>query len=798
MHLSLKYKILILITVIGLILYWNCLPEELFTDPTSTVLEDRKGNLLGAHIADDGQWRFPMNNNVPEKFHSAITLFEDKRYDYHPGFDPIALVRALITNIRAGSTVSGGSTLTMQVIRLSRKGKPRTVWEKLIEIVLATRLELSNSKEDILALYSSNAPFGGNVVGLDAAAWRYFGRSPGNLSWAETSMLAVLPNSPSLIHPGRNRKFLKKKRDRLLLKLYEENKIDKETYTLSLEEPIPEKPRPFPQTAPHLLARANIEYPAGNEKLTRVRSTIDMQLQERVNKVISTHHKRLSGNGIHNAAAIIIEVETGNVLAYAGNIIDINDVRHGSHVDIITSERSTGSILKPFLYAAMLTSGEILPNALVPDIPTNMGGYSPKNYNRGYDGAVKAKRALARSLNVPAIRLLKKYGIEKFIHILKKAGMTTVNKPADHYGLSLILGGSEGKLWELSGCYASMARTLNHYLKYNGKYNGNDYSEPVYLQIDTVNRNTGNECLEDASLFSAAAIWMTFNTMLTVERPPQESSWEYFSSEQRIAWKTGTSFGFRDGWAIGVTPLYVVGVWIGNADGEGRPELTGINTAAPVMFDIFDFLPHSKEWFIQPFDEMILLPTCRESGYIASEVCEHVDSIWVPETGLRFPKCPYHKLIHLDPSGRYRVHSDCESPADMQHVSWFILPPAMEWFYRSKNANYKKLPPYREDCINNKQQSSAGMMEVIYPKDITKIYVPVEMDGKKGSTIFEVAHREPGTTIFWHVDDEYICRTNGFHHIALSPEKGKHILTLIDENGEKLTQEFEIIDKEDK
>ena len=796
-------KIIFLVIILVLIyLYWNCLPTPLFTDPVCTVLEDRKGNLLGAHIASDGQWRFPANQNVPEKFRKSVVSFEDKRFYFHSGFDKFAFSRALWRNIKAGKIVSGGSTITMQTIRLSRKGRARTITEKIIEIILASRLELSFSKEEILSLYISNAPFGGNVVGLDAAAWRYFARSPDKLSWAETATLTVLPNCPGLIHPGRNRKYLKAKRNNLLKKLNKTGIIDYETYELSLLEPIPEKPKPFPQIAPHLLSRIDSENKKNDdERITKIGTTLNIYLQKQANIILNRHYKKLAGNQIHNAAAIIVEVETNNVLAYVGNVgYASRRTEHGSQVDIITAERSTGSILKPFLYAAMLTSGEILPEALIADIPTQIGGYAPKNYNLGFDGAVPAKRALARSLNVPAIRLLQKYGVERFHYLLKKIGMTTINKPAGHYGLSLILGGCEGKLWELAGIYASMARTLNHFSEYSGKYDKNDFSMPDYLLNRDMQRRISTisgDKLEETSWFSAASIWLTFNTMLDVERPAEESSWRYFSSSQKIAWKTGTSFGFRDAWAIGITPDYVVGVWVGNADGEGRPDLIGIKAAAPVLFDIFNILPASSHWFEQPYDEMVYAPICSESGYIASEICEHIDSMWIPETGLRFPVCPYHKIIHLDATGKWRVHSECESPDNMLHKSWFILPPAMEWYYKTKNSNYKTLPAYRQDCLNNMTHSgSQNVMEIIYPKDLTKIYVPVELDGSMGSTIFEVAHRNSNTIIFWHVDAHYIGQTKNFHHIALNPSKGKHTLTLIDENGEKLCQDFEIIDKD--
>ncbi len=796
---SQKGQSYIILTVVSIVLlsYFFSLPSPLFSDSVCTVIEDKNHTLLGAHISTDEQWRFPETTDVPDKFKKSIIAFEDRRFFYHQGFDPISIFRALYSNFKAGKKISGGSTLTMQVIRLSRKGKARTYIEKFIEIFLATRLECTYSKNQILALYASHAPFGGNIVGIDAASWLYFGRNADKLSWAESAMLAVLPNSPALVHPGKNRKILKNKRDNLLKKLYLKKIIDRETYNLSVEETIPEKQNDIPRIAPHLLDRIFNDSKNSLNNASTFHTTLDVNLQKQVAHILENHYiNALSGNGIYNAAVIVIQNESNTVLAYVGNVGDDKIKQHGANVDIINASRSTGSILKPFLYAAMLTSGDILPNALVPDIPTQISGYAPKNFNLGYDGAVPARRAIARSLNIPAIRMLQNYGIAKFLYILRRLGMTTVTKNADYYGLSLILGGCEGKLWELCGIYASMARSLTHFAENSGRYNPDDYKPPKYILSENNKSKIFFNTLEKNYILSASAIWLTFKTMIDVERPPEESNWQYFSSSKKIAWKTGTSFGFRDGWAIGVTPENTIGVWVGNADGEGRPNLTGINCAAPILFDVFNLLPRSAKWFEQPYDDMIYTGICRKSGFIPSDICDEIDSVWIPKAGLLFQKCPYHKLIHLDRSEKWRVHSNCAEPSEMVHRAWFVLPPVMEWFYKSKNFNYKSLPAYRPDCMASLTSSSTKPMEIIYPKDLTKIYVPVELSGNLGGTVFEVAHRNPDITVFWYVDNKYIGSTSRLHHLALQPLPGKHTLTLVDENGDKLEQFFEIIGRE--
>lgn len=766
------------------IIYFFSLPDPLFHDPYSTILVDKDGQLLSASISEDGQWRFPMQSDyaVPEKFVEALTEFEDKRFFYHPGVDPIAFSRAIKQNFNARKVVSGGSTISMQVIRLSRKGKGRTFFEKIVEIVLASRLELKYSKKEILQLYAAHAPFGGNVVGLEAACWRYFGRSPEELSWAEASLLAVLPNAPSLLHPGKNREQLIEKRNSLLDRLSNNNLLDSLSASLAKVEPIPDQPHPLPQYARHLLVRAS------NDGLaqTRITSTVDIELQKRVEQLVEDHYKRLAANHIGNAAALVLDVETGNALAYVGNVNRSSDRTKGTEVDVITAPRSTGSILKPFLFAALLDEGQLLPKSLQPDIPTIIDGFSPKNFSHEYDGAVGADQALIRSLNIPAVHMLRKYRYEKFHSLLKNIGMTSLQFQPDHYGLSLILGGSEGTLWDITGMYGSMARTLNHYFDYAGslRYSKSDFHLPTYTLVE----EDAPE-VENSSWLSAAAVYQTFEALKEVYRPGEETGWQYFDNSKTVAWKTGTSFGFRDGWAVGVTSKYVVGVWVGNADGEGRPGLTGTETAAPLMFSIFALLPNHK-WFDKPNPEMIEIEVCVKSGYRKSEFCPEVEVMAVVRKGLESPSCPYHKPIHLTEDLVYRVNSSCESVDKLITMPWFILPPIQEYYYRSKNLSYKPVPPFRNDCL---LAESITPMDIIYPKEGSKIYIPKGLNGDSQHIVFESVHRNPEINVYWHVDGEYVGVSRKNHHFGLNMQKGKHLLTLVDEDGAEISRNFEII-----
>lgn len=759
------------------ILFAVCLPTRLFDVPYSTVLVDREGNLLNASIAPDGQWRFPHTGAVPAKFREALITFEDKRFERHPGVDPLAMLRAMKQNIAAGGVVSGGSTITMQVMRLSRGGNARNIWNKMIEIVMACRLELKYSKDEIISLYASHAPFGGNVVGIEAACWRYFGRQPDDLSWAEAALLAVLPNNPSLIHLARNRDRLRAKRDRLLTTLAQQGTIDQLSLELALAEEIPESPLPLPRLAPHLLTRALKDGHSGE----RLVSTLDAGLQQRVTNLAADRQRILSGNHVFNAAAIVVDVMTGNAIAYVGNVNAGKEMHED--VDIIASPRSSGSILKPFLFAALLDEGAMLQHSLVADVPTVINGFAPKNFSREYDGAVPADKALIRSLNVPAVLELRQYRYEKFYNLLKELGIESLTKPADHYGLAMILGGAEGTLWDITGAYASMARTLNRYFEQPGKnyYRQNSFYEPRYL--------VGDSATGSPSPIGAASIYLTFEALKDLYRPGEETGWRNFYSSKKIAWKTGTSFGFRDAWAVGVNGTHAVGVWVGNADGEGRPGLTGTDAAAPLMFDIFSALP-GQAWFDAPLGEMEEVEICTSSGQRASLICTETKKIDIVKAGLESRTCTYHHMVHLTSDRKYRTHDACDNMSTIVSESWFVLPASQEHYYRQLHLGYKSLPKYRAGCPD---PSGILAMEMIYPRSESNIFIPKELDGTSGSTLFQVVHRDPAATVYWHLDGQYIGSTTRTHKLPYAPAAGKHELTLVDEQGEILERTFQVV-----
>jgi penicillin-binding protein 1C len=431
----------------------------------------------------------------------------------------------------------------------------------------------------------------------------------------------------------------------------------------------------------------------------------------------------------------------------------------------------------------------MLPEALVPDIPTRFQGFSPKNFDFSYSGAVPASRALSQSLNIPAVKMLQTFGTVRFLDLLKQSGITTLNKSADHYGLSLILGGGEASLWELTGVYASLSRVLNRYAE-EKRYLSHDYHPPV-LKISGASADPVNE--SKGPPLKASSIWLTYKALLAVNRPEEEAGWHYFSSSRTIAWKTGTSYGFRDGWAIGTTPEYVVGVWTGNAYGEGRPGLTGISAAAPILFDLFSLLPPT-DWFREPAEEMTYLKVCKESGYRAGPDCSETKEIFSNLSGLKSNQCPYHRIIHLNPSGTRQVNADCFPADQIRNESWFVLPPAMEYFYRQRHPGYTVLPPVAAGCISEK---TIPVMEFIYPSQGIKIFIPRDQTGSLTRVIPEIAHRNPGKKVYWHLDEKFLGTTQRIHQIEIFAEAGDHTLTVVDEDGNTIKCNFKIAGRSD-
>jgi penicillin-binding protein 1C len=753
--------------------WWHSLPQPLFNSPYSSILLDRNNQLLEARIASDEQWRFPPSETLPSSYIKAVLLFEDKRFYTHSGVDFLALGRATLQNIKAKEVVSGASTLSMQVIRLASDNQSRTLSTKLIETLQALRLEFSYDKQEILNLYASHAPFGGNVVGISAASWRYFGRAPESLSWAESALLAVLPNRPNYLRPGKNQQKLKQKRDRLLARLQQAGEFDQLQLTLALSEPLPDKILAFPKRAPHLLETLI----SRNFNQAVIKTSLNSNLQAQVQSVTNNYAQRLLNSQITHLAAVVLDNKSGLPVAYIGNSGFSHNPHSGKGIDLLHRARSTGSILKPLLYATMLQQGEITPLQLVEDTPTKFKGYQPENYDLKFRGVVPAKQALAQSLNIPAVNMLKQYGIKPFYDFLESRGMSTLHRNADDYGLPLILGGAEGTLWEMTHLYMQLARAAQ------------SLPAQAISRLPTI--ATEEPATLDTSHLGAGAAWLTLSALLEVGRPGSESRWRQFSNSRKVAWKTGTSYGFRDGWAIGTTAEYTIGVWTGNAEGGGVPGLTGTQAAAPLLFELFNLLPKTH-WFSKPEYDLRQVRVCKNDGFLATPYCDS-KIIDLPLVSSYSKISPYHVRIHTDAKQHYRVSSACEPVHKLSSHNWFTLPPHVAFYYQKQHSEYRPMPKWRQDCLNF--MSAQSPISFIYPHKGTQIYLPTTMDGSRTKMVSELAHQYSASQVYWYLDQQYLGTTQQIHQMEMGPGLGKHELLVVDEAGNQQVLGFEVLSK---
>lgn len=750
----------------------------------SLVVYTQNGNLLGAKVANDGQWRLPHSYTKATKYHKCLIAFEDKNFYSHLGIDFKAIGRASILLAKNRKIKSGASTITMQMVRMHLKLDSRSMYGKIKQILYAINAEIWLSKSEILAQYCTYAPYGGNVVGIDAASWRYFNKNISELTWAESALLAVLPNRPSQLHPRKADKKLIAKRNLLLKTLFHKNIITAQEYKLSVQEELTRCNQKNSNLYSHVVEKTAKDFPQGGKIILNINDW----LQESCVNILNRHKNQLWANGIKNAGILIMDIKSQKVLTYIGNHTPSAGMYFQNYVDMINAPRSTGSLLKPLLFAFYLNEGLLLNQALVEDYPIYYGNYSPKNYELEYDGAISFKKALAKSLNVPFVKLLHLYGIERFHQNLQKMGMNTLNFPASHYGLSLILGGAEGSLWEMLSIYANMAK--NTY--YNSLENEVFAQKPnLYFNIKP-NLISKNQL--ESIILSRESTYQTLEAMALLTRGEEEMGWQFFKQSSKISWKTGTSFGNKDAWAMGITPCHAVGIWIGNSDGEGKSELTGLNTASPILFEVFKLLKCETSG-----NEFVITDSawvCAKSGYQKNENCEKVLKKAVCKKGLDSPLCPYCRKIFFDPSGKFRATKNCFPNEALLDKSVFVLPPTMSYYFEKKNLMSSHEPSLHSKCRSN--FASETDFELVYPIHKAKIFIPKALDGIKSKVVFQASSRDKNAILYWYIDQKFIAQTSIHHQIEISPGYGEHILSINNSQGKEKIITFEILERNKK
>lgn len=741
-------------------------PVPLFSADYSTVVIDEKGEILRAFLNTDEQWCFPPRTDipVPEKLEKAVLSFEDRYFYYHPGINPFALARAFYHNWVSGRIVSGASTITMQVARLMQP-KKRTYCNKAREMLQALRIELHYSKEDILRLYLDHAPYGGNIIGCQAASLRYFQKMPKDLTWGEAAILAVLPNAPGEVSPFSNQEQLRRKRNRLLARLRDDGVIDKETCDLALLEAIPAAAVPFQMRAPHLA-----QFLKGAHSGI-IKTTIKKELQEQTEDLVHQHVVYLRRKGVRNGAAVVTETRSGKVRAYVGSQDFFDTAGHGQ-VDGVRAPRSSGSLLKPVLYALCIDEGIILPQTLIKDVPSYYGAFSPCNADETFNGLVPAKEALVKSLNVPAVRLLYTYGPYPFYHVLKSAGLTTLFRASDDYGLTMVLGGAEVTLWDMAMLFRGFGNA--------GRF------RPLHVLADG-----GDEKRGDASspLISPAACYLTLDMLRELKRPGAEYYWEQYQNQWPLAWKTGTSYGQRDGWAVGVSPEWTIAVWVGNFDGEGNANLSGARCAGPLLFDIFNALPKNVEqsWFEKPQVDFVPAEVCLDTGFLAGPHCEKRIIVDVPRHMKPMKMCPYHQSIYVTEDEQHQVCSLCWEPGHYKHVRRLVYPPDVTQYLRERGQIISAIPPHKPYCVAHTETLP---LQIVYPQEKSRLWVPRDFDGILQKVALQVAHREAGRMLYWYMDDRFIGSSKDRHVKASTLTKGWHTLEVVDAEGNRDQKQF--------
>lgn len=731
-------------------------PSSLFGNDYSTVVLSENGHLLHAFLNKKEQWHFPPDTfTVDEKLKKAVITFEDEGFYTHIGVDFKAIFRAARDNIQHGRITSGASTIPMQIARM-RHPQKRNYFNKLREAFFAIKLTLHHSRENLLRLYLDHAPYGGNVIGYRTAALVFFDKTANELTWAEAATLAVLPNAPGLIYPSRTSNALLERRNQLLHKVHEKGHIEALTLELALLEPVPDRFHRFQTQAPHLAFRLKRDYP--QEFI--LRTTISAALQQKCNQLASMYRYRYLSYGIHNLAILVTDTKTGAVKSYVGSP-DFFDFDHGGQVDGVMAWRSSGSILKPFLYALSIDEGLITPESYIRDLPTYFDGFSPRNASREYNGVATAREALVQSLNIPAVRLLNAYGLYQFYTFLKGAGVSTLFRSADDYGLPLILGGSEVTLWEMSKLYRGLA------------------NRGVFADNYLLEEAPGTQSVR---LISPGSCYLVLDMLHDLKRPGSEYYWHFFNSARPFAWKTGTSYGHKDAWAIGVNPEYTIAVWVGNFNGDGNKNLSGATSAGAILFDVLQALPRSSEmeWFQKNDIDFKQQSVCQLSGFRATEACPHQTVMDLPWGMKSLKTCDYHQLRHFSEDGKYQSCSKCWDEVGHQLNSVLVYPPDVAYYLRAKGQYIEPIPVHYPQCAAYKADDA---VRLIYPDMEAKIFLPRDFDGKTQSVVCRAGHSSTISTVYWYLDDQYLGSSMGEHRMSVVFQNGWNTLKIVDETG---------------
>ena len=746
------------LAAIYLLFMATCCLYPIATHPAySHLVYDRQGQLLHATLSSDDKWRMEvLPADITPLLKQAILAKEDQYFYYHPGVNPLAIGRALVRNIWRGRTTSGASTITMQVVRLLEP-RPRTLLNKMIEAWRALQLEYTCSKEEILCLYLSLAPYGGNVEGIKAASWLYFQKNPNHLSAAEIASLAVIPNRPNSLNPARQPQRLLQARNSWLTFFAKKGLISKNTLADALAEPLGMQRHPLPRMAPHAsrrLIKSSATY--------AITSTLDAHKQQMTEQLVSAYLRSIEGLGIRQAAVLVVNNSTMQVEAYvgSGNFADTTD---GGQVDGITAIRQPGSTLKPLLYGLAIDVGLLTPKTMLTDVPTNYGGFTPENYNQQFNGMVTMQYALEHSLNIPAVRTLQALGKNQLIGALSQAQFTQVQKDQAKLGLSMVLGGCGASLQQLTGLFTCLA-------------NGGIY-KPLQLLMPTSNPTNASG---GTRLLSNQACYMLSDILSQVMRPDFPINWGATEKTPRIAWKTGTSYGRRDAWSIGYNPQYTIGVWLGNFSGRGVPDLSGASIATPLLFKVFNAIDYNSQtaWYEPPAGCESRL-VCAETGQLPAPHCTGtVMDYFIP--GISNEEiCNNRQQIKISADGSHSYCAQC-APQTGYKWQWYYTPgPELLAWLLQQGRPVVPIPPHNPQCT---VVFAGGGPQIESPSRGSRYYLsstqpePLQLYARAGPD---------ASKLYWYINDQFYKTTLPAEKAFYMPAAGMQKIVCTDDKGRK-------------
>nr|WP_299420865.1 penicillin-binding protein 1C [uncultured Emticicia sp.] len=723
----------------------------------STLVTDKKGEILHAFLSTDEKWRmFVELNEISPMLRKAILAKEDKYFNYHFGVNPVSIFRAAFNNITKNRRTSGASTITMQVVRMLNPDK-RTYLNKISEILRAIQLEIFYSKDEILQLYLNLVPYGSNIEGIKSASYLYFQKSPDRLSLAEVTTLAIIPNRPTSLQLGMKNPLIVEERNKWLKRFHQAQVFDSQLINDALHEPLTVFRHEAPKDAPHLSIRLKKQF--ANDAI--IHSSVSKATQIKVEQMVASYVNRTRAMNINNAAVLVINNETMQVEAYIGSA-GFNDKLDGGQVDGVQAIRSPGSALKPLLYATAFDKGIITPKNIINDVPTNFNGFEPENFDRKFNGKVSVEFALANSLNIPAVKVVKDLEKTILIEQLKKADFQTVKKHEKDLGLSIVLGGCGVTLEEMTQLYAAFA-------------NDGNWQKAKMLDDKLTERKVRN-----TSIISPSATYLVTEILAQIKRPDLPNNFDYTYRLPKIAWKTGTSFGRRDAWSIGYNKKYTVGVWVGNFSGEGVPELSGAEIATPLLFQLFNTLDYNalNEWFIQPKD-VVSRQVCAESGDLPSEYCNNKILDYSIKNISHTRKCTHLKKLNVNLTESMSYCMQCLPVEAYKEKLYNNLSPELISFYELKHILYEKIPLHNPNCTRFfKTDNNAPM--ITNPNHGSEYFLS-ENDTQQMQLACQTANdvRE----VYWYINDHLLKKASANKPVFFKPSLGKLKISCTDDKG---------------